>query len=184
MLRGVRDWPADSPGALNAWLLLVTSKPPTWRDSLLKWVEQPLTLGTMHEGFLYPDPVGFWSEVRNWVVELLRAREPGWDPSDALAVAALVHLRGSTSSLDLAMSTCRPATVVFLDEPAWSTSGWTARSVPHHIPNPHRPGQVYQGFWGVRADGLVVGKAPQHPSAHRFYLEKDMRDFLHGLPRD
>lgn len=184
MLRQVRGWPTESPGALNAWLLLVTTKPPAWRDSLMKWVEKPLTLGVMHEGFLYPDPLGFWAEIRRWVVELLRASEPGWDASDALAVAALVHLGGSPSSLDVAMTTCRPAAVLFLDEPAWSASGWNVRSAPHHVPDPHRAGQVYQGFWGVRDDGVIVGKAPQHPSAHRLYRGEDMRGFLGALPRD
>ncbi|HWI02287.1 MAG TPA: hypothetical protein VNT52_00405, partial [Acidimicrobiales bacterium] len=29
------DWPANSPGSLNAWLLLVTTKPPVWRDPVL-----------------------------------------------------------------------------------------------------------------------------------------------------
>ena len=48
-------WPPDSPGSHNAWLLLVTSKPPTWRDPLHPWVGRPLTLGAPHEGFLYPE---------------------------------------------------------------------------------------------------------------------------------
>lgn len=183
MLREIHEWPTNSPGALNAWLLLVTTKQPAWRDPLLKWKEQPLTLGSMHEGFLYPDPLGFWAEVRGWARELLRTREPGWDASEALAVTALVHLGESLGSLDVATDTCHPAAVLFLDEAAWNACGWSVRSIPHHISDPHRTGQVYQGFWGVRADGLIVGKAPQHPSAHRFYRREDMRDFLRALPR-
>jgi hypothetical protein len=53
---------------------------------------------------------------------------------------------------------------------------------PHHIPDPHRAGQVYQGFWGRRDDDLVVGKAPQHPSAHRFYAWEHMAGFLRSAP--
>src|SRR5205814_8705280 len=64
-----------SPGALNAWLLLVTTKPPSWKDRLLVFPESPLSLGAPHEGFFYPDPLGFWAEVRHWVVELFRDRK-------------------------------------------------------------------------------------------------------------
>src|SRR5207245_650073 len=29
------QWPPYSPGAVNAWLLLVTTKPPAWKDDLV-----------------------------------------------------------------------------------------------------------------------------------------------------
>jgi hypothetical protein len=180
----VRGWPPSSPGALNAYLLLVTTKPPTWRDSLAEWKERPLTLGHPHEGFLYPDPLGFWSEVRRWVADLLcRDADAAFTGSEALAVSALVHVGDAPGALALATATCRPAVVLFLDEPAWQASGWTVdASQPHHVPDPHRDGHVYQGFWGRTAEGLVVGKAPQHPSMHRFYRAEDMRGFLRAAP--
>jgi hypothetical protein len=163
--------------------VLVTTKPPTWRDNLAEWRERPLTLGQPHEGFLYPDPLGFWAEVRRWVTDLLADDDPTFSASEALAVSALVHVGDSPGALALARSTCRPAVVLFLDEPAWQASGWQASGVqPHHVPDPHRDGQVYQGFWGRLADGLVVGKAPQHPSMHRFYRREDMREFLRSAP--
>ena len=180
----ITGWPPDSPAAANAWLLLVTNKPPTWRDPLYEWVERPLALGSMHEGFLYPDPLGFWEEVRRWSVSVLRARERRWDMSEALAVTGLVHVGDGTARLALAMSVCRPAVVLFLDEPAWQSAGWDVRMTMHHIPDPHRDGKVYQGFWGTRpSDNVIVGKAPQHPSAHRFYRREDMDAFLASLPR-
>jgi hypothetical protein len=176
--RDIHDWPANSPGAANAWLLLVTTKPPDWRDSLVEWREMPLTFGEPHEGFFYPDPLGFWSEVRKWAVAIMRRWEPGWDSSDALSLTTLVHLGESPARLAQAMTTCRPGVVLFLDEPAWHAADWTVRSVAHHVPDPHREGKVYQGFWGHTPDGLVVGKSPQHPSAHRFYAAADMELFL------
>ncbi len=162
--------------------MLVTTKPPTWRDPLLPWREQPLSVGTPHEGFLYPDPLGFWTEVRRWIVLLLRAEEPSWDASEALGVAALVHVGADPAALDVAMTTCRPQVVLFLDEPAWRAAGWQVDARPHHIPDPHRAGQVYQGFWGRAVDAsgraIEVGKAPQHPSTHRLYRREDMDGFL------
>ena len=186
MLRRIDRWPPVSPGAANAWLLLVTTKPPTWRDPLYPWVERPPALGSMHEGFLYPDPLGFWAEVRRWSVTCLRSRQPLWDASEALAITALVHVADTSDRLPYMLITCRPGAVLFLDEPAWRSSGWEgeAHVVRHHIPDPHRRGQVYQGHWGVLPDGLIVGKAPQHPSAHRFYRAADMDGFLGAMPRN
>ncbi len=177
-------WPALSPGALNAWLLLVTTKPPAWREPLLQWPDQPLSLGEMHEGFLYPDPLGFWAEVRRWTVVLLQTRAPRWDASEALAVTALVHVGEQREHFEPALATCRPRVVLFLDEAAWHASGWDGqgRIARHHIADPHREGLVYQGLWVVRDDGLIAGKAPQHPSAHRFYRASDMDEFLRALP--
>jgi hypothetical protein len=184
LVQRVAEWPPNSPAAANAWLLLVTTKPPSWRDPLFEWVERPLSMGSMHEGFLYPDPRGFWDEVRRWVVQLLRTREPAWGASESLAIAALVHVGEATKPLDLAMTTCRPGVVLFLDEPAWQSSGWEVDATRHHVPDPHRDGQVYQGFWGRRPDDVIVGKAPQHPSAHSFYRSADMDGFLRALPAD
>ncbi|MEY2455802.1 MAG: hypothetical protein QOK06_896 [Acidimicrobiaceae bacterium] len=181
---GVGAWPPNSPGALNAYLLFVTTKPPTWRDKLVEWRERPLTLGHPHEGFLYPDPLGFWAEVRRWTVELLcNTEDPTFTASEALAVTALVHVGDAAGALLLACATCRPGVVLFLDEPAWQSAGWEVAAQPHHVRDPHRDGQVYQGFWGRTADGVIVGKAPQHPTMHRFYLADDMRQFLRSAPR-
>jgi hypothetical protein len=71
--------------------------------------------------------------------------------------------------------------VLFLDEPAWQASGWNVEAAHYSVPDPHRDGQVYQGFWGRRPDGLVVGKAPQHPTMHRFYKPDDMTMYLRGI---
>jgi hypothetical protein len=54
--------------------------------------------------------------------------------------------------------------------------------VTHHIKDPHRPGQVYEGFWGELEDGVVVGKAPQHPTTHNLYRSDDMVAFLRSAP--
>lgn len=168
---------------MNAWLLFVTTKPPSWRDALVEWRELPLAVGRPHEGFLYPDPIGFWAEVRRWSVETLRGFERAWDVSEALAVTALVHVGNDPGALTVAMHTCRPATVVFLDEAAWQSAGWDVEPHPFEIPDPHRADQAYEGFWARRADGVTVGKAPQHPTMHRLYDAADMTAYLRALRR-
>ena len=169
LLKRAAGWPELSPGALNAWLLLVTTKPPAWRDPLATWSERPPTLGDAHPGFFYPDPLGFWAEIRRWAITLVAL-----DMADALAVTSLLH----GASPDWAVGVMHPRVVLFLDETAWRAAEWDVDVHAHHIADPFRDGQVYEGWWGQRADGLVVGKAPQHPAAHKLYDAGDMSDFL------
>jgi hypothetical protein len=176
------DWPPNSPGSINAWLLLVTTKPPTWRDPLVRWDDRPPTLGHPHEGFFYPDPLGFWAEVRRWALELFRVRRPDWGLPEALSLTTLLHLGGEADRLHHAIELSSPQTILFLDEPSWEASGLDVRQIPHHIADPHRQGKVYEGFWGHTSDGRVVGKSPQHPTTHNLYREEDMRGFLRSLP--
>jgi hypothetical protein len=177
------SWPADSPGACNAWLLLVTSKPPTWRDPLHPWVERPLTLGEPHEGFLYPDPIGFWDEIRRWAVELFRLHEPSWGTAESLSLTTLVHVGNDPAQLQVAQDLCAPRTVVFLDEPAWQSAAIDVATTPFSVPDPHREGQVYEGWWGTTPRGTVVGKSPQHPTMHRLYRAEDLTAWLRAAPR-
>lgn len=163
------DWPADSPGAANAWLLLVTTKPPAWRDPYVMWRDAPPTLGEPHEGFFYPDPLGFWAEVRHWATMLTGLPTP-----DALSLTTLIH-GAPAHALDL----MQPRVVLFLDEPAWQSSGLTTDAVePCDLPDPYRAGQLYEGWWARTRDGRVVGKSPQHPAAHKLYRRSDMDGFL------
>jgi hypothetical protein len=179
----VTDWPPFSPGALNAWLLLVTTKPPSWRDALVVWHEAPLTLGEAHEGFFYPDPLGFWSEVRRWTLELFHRDHPAWGPPDALAVTTLLHVGDEPDRFRQAVELSQPRTILFLDEPSWERAGLDGiRRELHSIVDPHRKGQVYEGFWGKGPDGVVVGKAPQHPATHNLYRADDMLAFLRSAP--
>ena len=182
-LAAVPGWPADSPGARNAWLLLATTKAPSWRDPLLTWPEGPLTLGAPHPGFLYPDPIGFWAEVRRWSIELFRPIEPAWSTAECLALTTLVHLGSDPAHLALALATCRPRVTVFLDEAAWQTAGLEVPSTRVAVPDPHRPGQAYEGWWGTTPDGAVVGKSPQHPTMHRLYRAEDLTAWLRQSPR-
>jgi hypothetical protein len=179
----VPGWPDASPGARNAWLLFVTTKPPAWRDPLIAWPDAPLTLGEPHPGFLYPDPLGFWAEIRRWAIELLRPEDPTWSTAEALALTALVHLGGERAALDLAMATCRPLMVVFLDEAAWNVAALDVTATPLTVPDPHRAGVVYEGWWGTMDDGSVVGKSPQHPSMHGVYRADDLSRWLGKAPR-
>lgn len=176
------DWPENSPSAINAWLLLVTTKPPTWRDPLVLWREQPPSLGTAHEGFWYPDPLGFFAEVRHWSVEIFQVYQPTWGPHEALSLTALLHVGDDHGRLSKARDLCRPEVTLFLDEPSWILSGLEVHQVAHHITDPHRPKQVYEGFWGRTEDGRIVGKAPQHPTTHNLYRAKDMANFLRSVP--
>jgi hypothetical protein len=177
-----KDWPPYSPGSVNAWLLLVTTKPPAWQDDLVLWEERPLTIGEAHEGFFYPDPLGFWAEIRKWTLELLKPHAPEWGVNEALSVTTLVHQADDPIRLQHALELCQPRTILFLDEPSWERSALTVKQVPHYIHDPHREGQVYEGFWGERAGGAAVGKAPQHPTMHNLYREEDMLAFLRSAP--
>lgn len=180
--RAAEGWPELSPGAVNAWLLLVTTKPPAWRDSLVEWVERPPTLGEPHEGFFYPDPLGFWAEVRRWATLLVRLAQPTYGTPEALAVTSLIHVGDSATRVHRAREVMQPRVLLFLDEPAWNASGLEVRQRPHYVPDPHRPNQVYEGFWSVDDDGTVVGKAPQHPATHKLYRSEDMDGFLSLAP--
>ena len=176
-------WPPNSPGALNAWLLLVTTKPPVWRDPMLTWHDLPLTLGDTNESFFYPDPLGFWSEIRRWAQQLFRLRYPTWGLGEALALTSLLHVGEDPTRFATAFGVFSPRVVLFLDEPSWLGSGLEVhKSVHHHIQDPHRAGQVYQGFWGQASDGVVVGKSPQHPTTHNLYRAEDMAGYLQAAP--
>ena len=179
----IGEWPPNSPGSLNAWLLLVTTKAPVWRDQVFEWREQPLALGEVNENFFYPDPLGFWTEIRRWALELFRLRNPTWGLGEALTLTTLLHVGDDAERLPSAIERFSPRVVLFLDEPSWLASGLEVRKqVKHHIKDPHRPGQVYEGFWGVMDDGVVVGKAPQHPTTHNLYRSEDMVGFLRAAP--
>jgi hypothetical protein len=183
MAKRAAGWPESSPGAVNAWLVMLTTKSPTWRDALVQWAELPPTLGAPHEGFFYPDPLGFWSEVRRWSLELFHLFEPEWDVAAALSLSALLHLADDRGRVQWILDVCQPVVVLFLDDAAWTSSGLDAARVPHYIADPHRTTQVYEGFWGTTPDGLVIGKAPQHPTTHRLYRAEDMTGFLQSVPR-
>lgn len=182
LLRRVGTWPENSPGTVNAWLLLVTTKPPVWRENLVVWPEDSPTLGEPPHGFFYPDPLGFWSEVRRWVTVLLRLRRPEWNTPDALAVSTLLHVGDHPNRLAWARDLMRPQVLLFLDDRSWQASGLQVRKQLHHVPDPHRPQQVYEGFWATTDDGAVVGKSPQHPATHNLYRAEDMDRFLAAAP--
>ena len=62
LLQG-HDWSPNSPAAINAWLLFVTTKPPIWQYNLVLWEDHPPSLGQANEVFYYPDPLGSWAEI-------------------------------------------------------------------------------------------------------------------------
>lgn len=149
----------------------------------MRWEEEPLTIGTPHHGFFYPDPLGFWAEVRRWAVALVSLVEPAWRADETLSITSLLHIGMDSSRLSRATALMRPRLVVFFDETAWQSSGYAVdRRVAHHIPDPHREGQFYEGFWGVTRDGVTVGKAPHHPAAHKLYRAADLDDYLRSAP--
>jgi hypothetical protein len=181
-LRAVEGWPTHSPGAANAWLLLVTGKPPTWRDPLMSWVEEPPTLGEPHHGFFYPDPHGFWSEVRRWIGVLVRRSAPALSLTEALSVAALVHSGEEPGWIAWALDRCQPVMTLFLDESSREAGGVAPGEELFSIPDPHRAGTVYEGWWAAAPGGRVVGKSPQHPASRNFYRADDMDAFLEAAP--
>jgi hypothetical protein len=163
--------------------LLVTTKAPVWRDPMLAWHDHPLTLGEVNESFFYPDPLGFWTEVRRWALELFTQRNPTWGLGESLALTTLLHVGDDPARFSNAFACLSPRVVLFLDETSWLASGLALeRPVSHYIADPHRPGQVYEGFWGELADGVAVGKSPQHPTTHNLYRQQDMVGFLRAVP--
>lgn len=167
-------WPPDSPGALNAWLLMVTTKAPGWRDPYVEWRELPPSLGCPHEGFFYPDPLGFWAEVRHWATTLV-----GQPMTESVSVTTMLH---GGEHLAWALELMRPRVVLFLDEPAWRASAVTVTQRSHTMRDPYRSGQLYEGWWGTTENDLIIGKAPQHPAAHKLYRRVDMDAFLRASP--
>jgi len=161
---------------------MVTAKPPSWREPLLRWNELPPTLGEPHEGFFYPDPLGFWAEVRRWAAVLVREAAPGMSLSDVLSVTTLLQAGEDATHTAEVMARCRPAIRLYLDEASLAATGEATLGEPLAIPDPHRSGTVYEGWWARTADRSVVGKAPQHPAAHNFYRAVDMDRFLRAAP--
>ena len=82
------------------------------------WEERPLTLGQAHEGFFYPDPLGFWAEIRKWTVELLRPHAQDWGVNEALSVTTLVHQADDAARTQKAIDLCRGALGRFQRRPA------------------------------------------------------------------
>lgn len=153
-----------------------------WRDPLVTWPHEGPALADPHPGFFYPDPLGFWTEVRRWVTELFRATGPGWETSEALALTALIDVGEDPDRLPWARERLQPRCILFLDEPSWrAASPETGALVSCTVPDPHRPGQGYEGWWG-REGSDIVGKAPQHPATHRLYSAADMDSFLRSMP--
>ncbi|MFN2504204.1 MAG: hypothetical protein ABR540_08235 [Acidimicrobiales bacterium] len=149
----------------------------------MTWSEAPPTLGEAHEGFFYPDPLGFWTEVRRWSCELLHRYQPTWGVAEALALTSLLHLEKQPERFRRAAELMQPRVVLFLDEPSWERAGLSGvHREPHFIHDPHRKRQVYEGFWGHDEAGLVVGKSPQHPATHNLYRAEDMLGFLRSAP--
>ncbi|MGH9004699.1 MAG: hypothetical protein ACRDYV_16365, partial [Acidimicrobiia bacterium] len=125
-------------------------------------------------------------EVRRWVKELFLPYQPAWSVGEMLAVTTLVHVGDEPERFHRAAGLSDPRVILFLDEPSIQRAGQgveVARKEPHFITDPHRAGQVYEGFWGRRADGVVVGKSPQHPATHNLYRSDDMLGFLRSAPR-
>jgi hypothetical protein len=154
-----------------------------WEDRFVPWEEQPLTLGTPHHGFFYPDPLGFWAEVRRWATIIVSTVEPSWRTDEALSVTMLLHVGDDARRLSRALELARPRVMVFFDETAWQASGIDVhRRDAHHIPDPHRESQFYEGFWSVTRDGVLVGKSPHHPAAHKLYRRDDIDHYLRSAP--
>jgi hypothetical protein len=127
--------------------------------------------------------LGFWTEIRRWALELFSLRNPTWGLGESLSLTTLLHVGEDPERFANAFQRLSPRVVLFLDEPSWLSSGLEVKKVVnHHIVDPHRPGQVYEGFWGELEDGVAVGKAPQHPTTHNLYRREDMVGFLRAVP--
>lgn len=143
----------------------------------------PPALGIAHPGFFYPDPLGFWAEVRRWSVHLVRRAWPHAQMAGALSVTAVMHADEPAPLVTAARTSMRPRVVLFLDERAWTGAGIVvSHPQPYAMTDPFREGQAYEGFWATLDDGTVVGKSPQHPAAHKLYRAADIDGFLAAAP--
>ena len=118
-----------------------------WRDPLVTWQDRPLSLGTPNQGFYYPDPMGFWAEVRKWAVELFRLRHPRWGATEALALTTLLPAASHPDRVARAVDAFEPRLVLFLDEPSWAASRASeapSRS-PTTSPTPTGPSRSTRG---------------------------------------
>jgi hypothetical protein len=148
----------------------------------MQWLDDPPTLGEPHHGFFYPDPLGFWSEVRRWIGIIVRTRAPAMSAMESLAVASLVHCGEDPSRVAWATDRCRPVVTLLLDEASREAVGIPPPADLYTIPDPHRKGTSYEGWWTTDGDDRIIGKAPQHPASHNFYQSADMDRFLGALP--
>ena len=146
----------------------------------MTWPAEGPTLGEPHAGLFYPDPLGFWSEVRRWAVLLMRCAVPGMSTSDALSLLAVVHSDEDPDRVRWVTERCRPAVTLFLDEASRELAAVPPGETVS-IPDPHRTDTTYDGWWAAGA-AHVFGKAPQHPASHRFYRGTDMDRFLSEVP--
>ena len=132
---------------------------PSWRDPLHPWVERPLTIGEPHEGFLYPDPIGFWDEVRRWAVELFRLHQPAWSTSESLSLTTpRARRRRPRAARVRAQRLCQPRMIVFLDEPAWQSAAIDVATTPFRCRTPTAPAR------STRAGGARPRRAPSSAS--------------------
>ena len=124
--------------------------------------------------------------MRRWATLLVQVAEPDFAQTEALAVSALLHVGEEPERLAWARTTMEPRVILFLDEPAWSSSGIVAVDrvgvEPFTVPDPHRLGQSYEGWWATTPDGFLLGKSPQHPAAHKLYRASDLDAFLRSAP--
>lgn len=178
-----RAWADKSAGSANAWLVLVGTRAPDWQDPLFEWKDEAPTLGDPHPGLFYPDRLGFWTEVRRWITVLVQASWPTASREEALSVASVLHGQEPGAAL-ASIATARPRVILALDDQALGLLPAT-RTVDRRgvtIRDPHRAQQSYAGWWATTDDGVVVGKAPQHPAAHKFYRRADLDAFLAAAP--
>ena len=182
----VGDWPPNAPGSLNAWLLLVTTKEPVWRDPMVHVAGPPADPRRRPtRASTTPTPWASGPRSASGRSSCSASRQPRWAATEALALTTLLPAGGQPDRVARAVEAFEPRVVLFLDEPSWAGSLGlfdVVELVPHYITDPHRPKQVYEGFWAQRRDGVVVGKSPQHPATHNLYRADDIMGYLRSAP--
>ena len=174
-MRAAADWPPDSPGALNAWLLLVTTKAPrgATRTSSGATPRPPSARRTRASS----TPTRSASGPRSGTG---RRRSSAWPITEALSVTTLLHGDGTWMG---ARARCARV-VLFLDEPAWNAAGISGETAltPHADPRSRSAPARSTRAGGARPVTAIVGKAPQHPAAHKLYRRSDIDGFLRSIP--
>ncbi len=116
-------------------------------------------------------------------MEVLVGQAGGVGSDSSLGVAALANPGLSGQGIGEILKVCQPRVILYLDQESERSSPRKATNpTPISIHNPYHLDQSYRGWWSSEPDGVILGKAPQHPAAHRLYSKDSLTTFLAALP--
>ena len=177
-------WPPDSPGSCNAWLLFVTTKPPSWRDP------------ARTRGRSGRSPSASRTRASSTPTRSGSGTRCGAGPSSCSGSQQpdLEHRREPVAH-DPRARRLRPRPARGRSEPVPAAHDRVPRRAGlavggarggHHAVLRARPppaGRCTRAGGARPPTGAVVGKSPQHPTMHRLYRAEDLTAWLRAAPR-